>query len=1112
VIEMRRLAPLFFVLTLLAALPAAAGPWLRQPALSRDQIAFSYAGDLWLVGRDGGDARRLTTGTGIETDAAFSPDGQTIAFTGNYDGNYDVYLVPVAGGVPRRLTWYPSIDQVRGWTPDGKKVLFASGRSSFPRLYTMSVEGGFPTEVPLARAVQGAFSSDATRLAYVPQWNRGGAPGSYAAWKRYRGGRTSPIWIARLSDSTIETKVPRDNSNDWDAMWVGDRLYFLSDRNGPSTLFVFDPASGKVTEALRNEGADIFTASAGPGAIVYEQFGQIHLFDLASGGSKPVAVRVEGDLSAVRPHYAKVGDRILSAALSPTGVRAAFEARGEILTVPAEKGDARNLTRTPGAAERFPAWSADGQRIAYFSDVSGEYALHITGQTGTEDVKKISLGDPPSYFYSPQWSPDGTKIAYTDKRMNLWYVDVEKGKPVRVDNDHYETPFRPLEASWSPDSRWIAYSRDLSNHLRAIFLYSPETGKSRQVTDGLSDARYVAFDKGGKYLYFTASTDVGPTTGWLDLSSLQRPVSRSVYVAVLDKELPSPLAPQSDEEKGKEEEKGKDGKDEKNKKDEGESKDKSKAKDEDDKGEEDKPAPVKIDFDGIGQRILSLPIPPRNYTGLAVGKEGVVFVLESAPVVGFGFEGSILHRFDLESRKTEKILEGVQPPFAVSQDGEKMLVHQGPGWSIVPTAQAPKPGEGALALDGVEVLVDPRAEWRQMYREVWRMERDFFYDPGLHGVDLASAMKRYEPYLDGIGHRSDLNALFNEMLGELTVGHLFLGGGDAPEVAKVKGGLLGADYEIAGGRYRFARVFNGENWNPSLQAPLTQPGVNVKTGEYLLSVNGRELRAADNVYSFFEATAGKSVVLEVGPNADGKGSRKVTVVPVENEYELRNLAWIEDNRRKVDELSGGKLAYIYLPDTAEEGYTSFNRYFFAQLGKQGAVIDERFNGGGFTADYIIDYLRRPLLNYFSTREGEDFTTPVGSIFGPKVMIINEAAGSGGDALPWYFRKLEIGPLVGTRTWGGLVGIYDYPELIGGGFVTAPRAAFWSTDGTWDVENHGVAPDVEVELDPKAWRQGHDTQLEKAVQVALDLLAKNPPPAKPKRPEYPNYHKGKAAGK
>ncbi|HSF40916.1 MAG TPA: PDZ domain-containing protein, partial [Thermoanaerobaculia bacterium] len=603
--------------------------------------------------------------------------------------------------------------------------------------------------------------------------------------------------------------------------------------------------------------------------------------------------------------------------------------------------------------------------------------------------------------------------------------------------------------------------------------------------DGLSDARFAAFDKSGKYLYFTASTDVGPTSGWLDLSSVQRPVSRSVYVAVLDKSLPSPLAPLSDEEKG-----NKDSKDDKDEK------------------KEETPVRVKVDFEGIDQRILGLPVPARNYTGLAAGKAGVIFLLEDAPVAGFGGEGSILHKFDLETRKTDKVMDGVLAAFfGVSEDGEKMLIRQGRTWTIASTTEPPPPGQGALDLSKAQVRVDPRAEWKQMYREAWRIERDFFYDPGLHGLDLQAMTARYEPYLEDLGHRSELNVLFVDMLGELTVGHLFVVGEDEPEEEGTPGGLLGADYEIANGRYRFARILSGENWNPELQAPLTQPGVNVKAGEYLLSVDGRELRAGDAVHSFFEGTAGRSVLLTVGPDPSGKGSRKVTVVPVDSETELRTRAWIEESRRKVDELSGGRLAYVYLPDTGEGGYTSFNRYFFAQVGKEGAILDERYNDGGYAADYFIDYLSRRLLSYWSTREGGDFVTPVGAIFGPKVMMINERSASGGDALPFYFRREKLGPLVGRRTWGGLVGIYDYPVLIDGGQITAPRVAFWSPEGEWEVENRGVSPDVDVELDPKAWRQGRDSQLEKAVEVALDLLAKNPPPKKPARPAYPSYPEG-----
>jgi len=1072
---------------------------LQDPAVSQTQIVFVYAGDLWSVGREGGTARRLTTGVGIETDPVFSPDGKWVAFTGEYDGNIDVYVVAAEGGVPRRLTWHPGIDRVVGWTPDGKQVLFRSGRNSysrFSRLFTLPVGGGFPTELPLPMAEEGSYSADGSRIAYVPFWNMRALPNAYVAWKRYRGGLASPIWLARQSDSSVE-RIPREDSNDHNPLWVGDKVYFLSDRSGYSTLFVYDTRAKRVSPVIRNpNGPDIQEAAAGPGVIVYEQFGTIHTLDLASGQSRKLTIRVEGDLPGVRAKYEKVGNRIRTAALSATGARAVFEARGEILTVPAEKGDVRNLTRTPGVAERDPAWSPDGKWIAYYSDESGEYELHLREQSGLKELKKINLGNPPSFFYTPVWSPDSKKLAYTDKRWNVWYLEVEKGTPVKVDTNTYDSPFRLLDPVWSPDSQWLAYTKQLKNHLRAVFVYSLETGKAEQVTDGMSDARYAAFDKNGKHLYFTASTDVGPTTGWLDMSSVNRPTSRSVYVAVLRKDLPSPLAPESDDEKVQEE-----------KKPEGEATGQTPEKPAEkpaEKKEAEKKEPVKIDFENISQRILVLPIPARNYVGMVAGKTGILFLAEAAPVPGFGVTGVTIHKFELEKRKVEKVLEGVTF-FDVSQDGGKMLYRQGERWFIAATGQPVKPGEGALKMDEMEVFADPVAEWRQMYREVWRIERDFFYDPGLHGVNLASATQKYERYLERLGHRADLNYLFNEMLGEMSVGHLYIGGGDTPEVKRVRGGLLGADYRIENGRYRFARIYSGENWNPQLRAPLTQPGVNVTAGEYLLAVNARELRATDNLYQAFEATAGKSVVIKVGSNPDGTDAREVTVVPVESETGLRHLAWIEANRRTVYAASSGKLAYVYLPDTGGGGYTNFNRYYFAQVDKEGAVIDERFNGGGLAADYIIDYMRRPLLSYWATREGEDFTTPLGSIFGPKVMIINEFAGSGGDAMPWYFRQAGVGPLIGKRTWGGLVGIYDYPPLIDGGLVTAPRLAFWNPNGTWDVENRGVPPDIEVEFDPAAWRQGRDPQLEKAVEVALDLLKRNPLP-KPKRPAYPNYHK------
>jgi tricorn protease len=1095
-----------YQLVLSALVLAAARSWcasasgepllLRHPAISRTHIVFSFANDLWIVPRNGGDAVRLTTGAGAETDPVFSPDGSMVAFTGEYDGNIDVFVIPAAGGVPKRLTWHPAPDRVIGWTPDGRNVLFSSRRASysnFSRLFTVPAEGGPESQLPLDRAVQGSFSPDGRKLAYVPidQWQR--------AWKRYRGGQTTPIWIATLADSGI-VRIPRDNSNDFNPMWLGDTIYFLSDRNGPVSLFAYDTGSRQVTEAVRNTGLDFKAATAGPDVIAYEQFGEIHIYDPKTRETRDVPVRLSGDLPEIRPHFRKIApNEIRTAAISPTGARAAFAGHGEIFTVPAEKGDIRNLTNSPAAADRDPAWSPDGKYVACFSDASGEYALEIRNQNGLGEPRRIPLGNPAPFPHMPVWSPDSRKIAYTDHHLNVMYVDLDKGTPVRIDTDTYAGPLA-LDPSWAPDSRWLAYTRKLKSHLHAVFAYSLEQNKTFQLTDGMSDAASAHFDKDGKYLYFTASTDTALSGGWLDMSSYQRPVTRSVYITVLSRDDPSPLAPESDEEKPAPA---------------SEAKDASKDAKEESGGK--KEVKVKIDIQNIGQRVLALPIPARNYESMRAGKAGVLFLLEAPAVslLGEPGEGFTLHQFDLKTRKTEKIREGITA-FELSANGEKMLYRQGPPaspqWFIAAAAKAPAvpppPGQGGgpLKLDDMHAWVDPRAEWEHMYHQVWRNQRDFFYDPGLHGLNRAVIEKKYEPYLANIASRDDLNYLFEEMLGEMTIGHMFIGGGDKPEVKRIQGGLLGADYTIENGRYRFARVYSGENWNPKLKAPLTQPGVNVVAGEYLLAVRGRDLRPPANLYSFFEETAGKSIVIRVGPDPNGAGARDVTVVPVDSETGLRNYAWIEDNRRKVDQLSGGRVAYVYLPNTAGGGYTNFNRYFFGQVGKEAVIIDERFNGGGSIADYVIDYLRRPVMGRFTMREGEDITVPIEGIFGPKAMIVNESAGSGGDAMPWLFRKSGIGPLVGTRTWGGLVGHYTGPDdLIDGGSVGTPNLAFYNLDGAWDVENHGVTPDYEVDMDPKLVREGRDPQLEKAVQVVMDQLKKSGVNYG-HRPEYPNYHK------
>jgi tricorn protease len=1075
---------------------------LRTPTVSRTQIVFSFAGDLWIVGRGGGDARRLTSGIGKETDPFFSPDGTQVAFSGEYDGNQDVYVVPTAGGVPKRLTYHPAADTVTGWTPDGRNITFVSTRSSYyhfaDQMFTVPPSGGFAVRVPLPIVEQASYAPDASHLAYVPH------PRWQPAWKRYRGGQTTPIWIANVADSKIE-RIPRENSNDFNPMWLGNTIYFLSDRNGPVSLFAYDVSTKQITEAVKNDGLDFKSASAGPDAIVIEQFGALKLFDIASRQIQTVRVNLAGDFPELRTQFVKVDPkRIRNRGVSPSGVRAVMEAWGEIFTVPVEKGDVRNLTHSPATAERDPAWSPDGRWIACFSDASGEYALEIRDQTGVGETRKIALE--PSFYYSPVWSPDSARIAFSDKRLNLWYVDVARSTSIKVDTDYYEGA--SFDGVWAPDSKWLAYSKQLPNHMHAVFMYSVEQKKAFQVTDGMSDARYPAFDRNGKYLYFTASTDVGLSAVGFDMSSNEHPITRSAYVVVLDKELPSPLAPESDEEKIGREKRATDT----DKKDDKAKDDKTKdEKTTDDKAKE-KPVTVKVDADGIGQRILALPVPAHNYVSLLAGKTGVLFLAEAPLVIREGdFENlkQTIQKFDLSKRKVEKFLDDVND-FAVSFDGEKILYRKKDQWTIAGTAEPPvpeakpKPGEGPLKLDSMELRIEPVALWKQMFHEAWRIQRDFFYDPRHHGLDLAKVEKKYDPYLDGLASRDDLNHLLEESLGEMTVGHMFIGGGEQPQPKKFKGGLLGADYALENGRYRVTRVYSGENWNPGLQAPLTQPGVNVTPGEYILALAGRELTVADDIYAFFEQTAGRQVIVRVGPNPDGTRARDVTVVPVESEQNLRRLAWIEGNRRKVDEMTGGRVAYVYLPNTAGAGYSNFNRYYFAQVGKQAAIIDERFNEGGQLADYIVDQLHRPLMSKVATREGADWSSPSGSIYGPKVMIINEMAGSGGDALPWYFRKQKIGPLVGKRTWGGLIGIGGYPELIDGGHITSPRWALYGLDGEWEVENVGIAPDIDVDLDPAAVRQGHDPQLEKAVEVVLRLLAERPLPEY-KRPTYPNYH-------
>ena len=1059
---------------------------LQQPAMSEDHIAFVYAGDLWIADIDGQNVRRLTSDEGAESSPVFSPDGKLIAFSAQYDGNTDVFTIPVQGGIPKRLTYHPGSDYVRGFTPDGSAVLFTSSRFVFTnrynQLFTVPLGGGFPNKLVIPNAFRVSYSPDGHRMAYTPLYE------AFNQWKNYRGGTVSTILLFTFLDYSVEKVTqPEGRCNDTDPMWIGDKVFFRSDRNGEFNLFSYDPSSKEIQQLTFHNDFPILKASPGSGKIIYEQSGHLHIYNISDAASQKLTIGVAADLQELRPRFVKGTKYIRSAAVSPTGSRAVFAFRGEIITVPAEKGDPRNLTQTPGIHERFPAWSPDGKFIVYFSDKTGEYEMHIKPQDGKGDTRTFKLNGS-GFYTSPIWSPDNQKISFTDNARNLYWIDVETGKITRIAAESLYSPgaFGTLEGDWSPNSKWFVYTLHSAAYFKKVFLYSLEQDKSFPVTDGMSEVSNPVFDPSGKYLYFFSSTDAGPVKNWFDMSNADMEMSSAIYLMTLQKDVPSPLAKESDEEEIKEDES-----EEENNETKKDKKKKEKEKDED---------TFTIDFERINERIISLPVSSGNYFSLQIGDEGQIYYLE-APKSARGPYASDtkLHKYDLKKRKDEVLMDANR--YYLTSDHKKLLYSKGTTWGIVSSSEKIKPDEEKIRVEAIEIKIDPKKEWYQIFDEAWRINRDYFYDPGMHGVDWNAMKSKYSTFLEHLSCRNDLNRIIQWMCSELSVGHHWVGGGDylqSPE--RIGGGLLGVDYSIENGRYRFKKVFGGLNWNPDLRSPLTEPGVNVQAGEYLLAVNGKELYESTNLFSMFENTAGKIVEITVGPNPDTTGSRTVNVVPVSREYSLRNRDWVESNIKKVDEVTGGRVAYVYVPNTATWGHTYFKRYFFPQIHKDAIIIDERFNGGGLVADYYIDILRRPFVSYWNMRYGNDLKTPLASIQGPKVMLIDETAGSGGDLLPWMFRKFELGKLIGKRTWGGLVGTLGFPVLLDGAYVSAPNLAIWTEDG-WVVENVGVPPDIEVEQLPSEVIKGHDPQLEKAIEVILEELEKNPP-EKLKRPPYP----------
>lgn len=1047
---------------------------LRTPSISENNIAFVYGGDIWVADRNGKNPKRLTVNPAVEQNPVFSPDGQKIAFTGNYDGNTDVYVISIQGGEPQRVTHHPAADVIRGWL-DNDNVYFTSTRdvqyALSPRLHSISIKGGVSTPLPMPEANQGSPSPDGRYWAYIK--NTDPTERDRVAFKRYRGGGMPTIWIFDTKTKDIEI-IPGATSNNVKPVWLGDKVYFLSDRDKDVNIFSYDVKS-KATAKLTNfSDYDIRSLSGKNNTLIFEQAGKIHTLEIGSSKSNALAIQVHADAIYKRPHYVDLDKNIRTFGISPTGQRAIFESRGEIYTVPKEKGDARNISSSPGSHERFPSWSPDGKWISYISDVNGKYELVLRDQAAKKDPVIIPLGKT-AFYFQPTWSPDSEKLFYNDSHLNLYYVDVNSKKVVLVDDDklgaHTGRTYNHFQPSWSKDSEWIAYIKTLPNTVSALFMYNMATKEKHQITDGMSAVRSTSFSRDGKYLFFTASTNTGLTNSGLHMSAQERPTSYSVYAFTLSKETPSLFKPESDEETIKVEVADASPKTDSKKKDDSKKDTVKKASNK-----------IKVDFEQIANRIMALPLVPGHYQ-LDGSVEGMLLYQKDRN----------LNAFDLKKLDNKTIIEGISG-FQVSADGKKMIYSSRGSVYIVDAGKKPAtPETGKIKTANIKQLVDPAAEWNQIFNEVWSMQKEYFYVENMHGANWPAIKTKYEKFLPFVNHRSDLGYLLNEMMGEMVVGHNYIYPGDEPSAPSVEVGVLGADYEIENGFYKIKKIFTRLDWNPKFKAPLAEPGLNINEGEYIVAIDGVPLNSASSIYSLFDHKVGKQVLLTLNSKPSLAGSREVTVVPISfgDEFQLRQTEWAENNRKKTYALSNGEIAYLHMPNTADEGYTSFNRYYFSQMDKKALLIDERNNGGGWVADYVIDLLTREPISYWAIRDGKGFSTPGNGIYGPKAMIINENAGSGGDMMPYMFRLKGLGKLVGRTTMGILVGISGYPPLLDGGRITSPNFGIYDTEGNWIIENEGVAPDIFIEQTPKDLLEGRDPQLEKTIQILLEEMKTYP---------------------
>lgn len=1056
----------------------------RYPDVSKTQIVFTYANDLWLVPKEGGTAIKLSSPPGVESFPKFSPDGNTVAYTGNYDGNQDAYIIPVQGGIPTRLTEHGLPDRVVDWTPDGKRVLFASGRESgrerFNQFYTVSTAGGPAEKLPLAYAEFGSYSPDGKEMAvtFISQVFRN--------WKRYRGGWNADIHIFNFASNKSEQITMTDASDEL-PMWHNKSIYFLSDR-GPEmrmNLWRYELADKTFTQVTNFKDYDAHFPSLGPDDIVLEAGGKLYLYPLSSQQLKEVKVTLVNDRAALKPSVVNADKYIQNADLSPDGNRALISARGEIFSVPAEFGYVKDLSRTPGVAERYPAWSPDGNSIAYWSDQSGEYELWIMDPAKENSARKLtSYG--PGFRYNLFWSPDSKKLAFIDKAMKIKVYDISTGKTTDIDKGLRLThgQLESFQCNWSPDSRWLTYSRDLENYHSGVFLYDFRTKKLHQATSGFYSCSSPVFDVDGKHLFVRTSQSFQPNYSDIDNTFIYANSNQLAAIS-LKKTTPSLLYARNDEVGVKRVE-------EKQKAD-------SLKKVLKDAGVIDsvKTVPgIDIDIDGMETRMVLLPVKPGNFGKLSAVKGRIIYLVY--PNTGTADGKSTLKYYDTEKREEKTILEDVNN-YLLSEDGKKLLVRRLSSFAIIKPDENQK-FEKPLRIAEMQMVVDPMQEWKQIFMDTWRMERDYFYDPNMHGVDWNLVKERYLKMLNGAMTREEVNSVLGEMIGELNASHTYKGGGDEEQEKKGSVGYLGIDWKAVGKFYAIKNIVRPAVWDAEVRSPLDISGTDIKEGDYILAVNGIPLTTEEEPYAAFQGLANKTVEVTYNSSPSFANAKMVVVKTLDDESRLRHLAWIESNRKHVEEATNGDAGYIYVRSTGIDGQNELIRQFNAQWDKKALVIDERFNSGGQIPDRFIELLNRTPLAFWAVRDGEAWPWPPFSHFGPKIMLINGWSGSGGDAFPDYFKKKKLGPVIGSRTWGGLIGISGVPPLIDNGGITVPTFRMYNPDGSWFKEGHGVDPDILVPEDLSAMAKGIDPQLERGIKEIKDLL-KNKPFAKPAAPAY-----------